>query len=59
MYDVVANGSSNSTTTFGRPLPTMELAIHEFDQWTNPKSAMLAPTTICWTQPDLVLEPAQ
>ncbi len=30
----------------------VELVIHEFDQWANPADATIAPTSICWYQPD-------
>jgi len=33
--------------TPGKPIMA-DLAIHEFDQWSNPNDAAFSPTTICW-----------
>lgn len=59
MYDLVINMPANCSTTFARPHAALQLAIHEFDQWTNPKQSVLSPTTMCWCQADLVMEPAK
>jgi hypothetical protein len=49
----------SATTTLVRKSILADLAIHEFDQWTNPKNSILAPTTMCWCQHDISMEPAK
>ncbi|HEV2780410.1 MAG TPA: hypothetical protein VGX25_13555 [Actinophytocola sp.] len=41
-----------------RPGNTVELAIDRFDQWTNPRGAMLTPSTDCIVGASFALERA-
>lgn len=43
---------------FDRPDVETELAIDRFDQWTNPRHAMLVPSSGVWHGTDLELERA-